>query len=115
MAIDSVPHDWLFPQMAAVVHHGGMGTTAAGFRAGVPTIGVPFFGDQYYWTRRAYELGIGTKPIARGRLSAENLAQAIQKATTDSWMRDDAAHIGKRIRAENGVANAVAVAKQIFR
>ena len=50
--LDSVPHDWLFPQMAAVVHHGGAGTTAAGFRAGLPTCIYPFFGDQFFWAAR---------------------------------------------------------------
>jgi UDP:flavonoid glycosyltransferase YjiC (YdhE family) len=42
---DSIPHSWLFPRVAAVVHHGGAGTTAAGLRAGVPSIIIPFFGD----------------------------------------------------------------------
>ncbi len=51
-AIDSVPHDWLFPQLSAVVHHGGAGTVAAGLRAGLPTLVVPFFGDQFFWGHR---------------------------------------------------------------
>ncbi len=57
--IDSTPHSWLFPHMAAVVHHGGAGTTAAGFRAGVPSLVVPFFGDQPYWGHRIVQLGVG--------------------------------------------------------
>jgi len=56
-AISSIPHSWLFPRMRAVVHHGGAGTTAAGLRAGVPSILVPFFGDQPFWGRRVAQLG----------------------------------------------------------
>jgi len=56
---DSIPHDWLFPQVTAVVHHGGAGTTAAGFRAGVPTIIIPFIGDQFFWAHRVEKLGVG--------------------------------------------------------
>ena len=55
-SIDRVPHDWLFPQMAGVVHHGGAGTTSAGMRAGVPTVIKPFFGDQFFWADRVQEV-----------------------------------------------------------
>ena len=54
--VDSVPHDWLFPRVAAVVHHGGAGTTAAGLRAGLPTVIVPFTVDQPFWGWRVHEL-----------------------------------------------------------
>ncbi|MCP4593378.1 MAG: glycosyltransferase family 1 protein, partial [bacterium] len=63
--IESVPHDWLFPRTAAVVHHGGAGTTGAGLRAGVPGIVVPFGGDQPFWARRVEALGVGPAPIPR--------------------------------------------------
>jgi sterol 3beta-glucosyltransferase len=78
--LDAVPHDWLFPQMAAVVHHGGSGTTAAGLRAGVPSILVPFFGDQPYWGRRVHALGVGPRPIQRKKLTVSKLADAISQA-----------------------------------
>ena len=60
--IDSIPHSWLFPRVAAVIHHGGASTTAAGLRAGVPSVTVPFFGDQPFWGQRMAELGVGTNP-----------------------------------------------------
>jgi sterol 3beta-glucosyltransferase len=107
-AVDWVPFDWLLPRVAAAVHHGGAGTTAASLRAGVPTIVVPFFLDQFYWGRRVFELGVGPRPILRKRLDAENLATALRVATTDAGMRERAAALGKRIRAEDGVARAVA-------
>lgn len=105
--VDSVPHAWLFPRMAAVVHHGGAGTTAAGLASGVPSIVVPFHGDQPFWGRRVAALGAGPAPIPRMRLTAERLARAIDTATTDRAMRTRAAQIGARIRAEDGVSRAV--------
>jgi UDP:flavonoid glycosyltransferase YjiC (YdhE family) len=110
--IGSAPHTWLFPRMAAVVHHGGAGTTAAGLRAGVPSIVVPFFGDQPFWGQRVAALGVGPAPIPRQKLTADALAQAIQHATTDTTMQRKAAELGAKIRAEDGVAEAV---KQIER
>jgi sterol 3beta-glucosyltransferase len=107
--VDSVPHAWLFPRMAAVVHHGGAGTTAAGLRAGVPSIVIPFFGDQLFWGQRLEQLGVGTAPIPRKQLTVELLAQAIHRAVTDSVMRQNAANLGVRIQTEDGIANAVEV------
>jgi UDP:flavonoid glycosyltransferase YjiC (YdhE family) len=111
--LDSIPFSWLFPRVAAVVHHGGAGTTAAGLRAGVPAIVIPFFGDQPYWGRRVAELGVGPGPIPRRKLTVERLTQAIQRAVTDQTMRQSAADLGARIQAEDGVARAVAVVGQI--
>lgn len=106
--LDSIPHAWLFPRVAAVVHHGGAGTTAAGLRAGVPAIIIPFFGDQDFWGQQVAALRVGTAPIPRKQLTAERLAQAIQTAVTDQKMRQRATDLGARIRAEDGVANAIA-------
>ncbi len=105
--VESVPHDWLFPRVAAVVHHGGAGTTAAGLRAGVPSVLVPHFGDQPFWARRVVRLGVGPKPIPRKRLTAQRLGAAIATAVTDENMRARAAALGERIRSEDGVGRAV--------
>lgn len=107
LVIEGVPHEWLFPRMKAVVHHGGAGTTAAGLRAGVPNVVVPFFGDQPFWGWRVAALGAGPAPIPLGSLTAERLAAAIERAMTDPAMRGRASEIGARLRAENGVANTV--------
>ncbi len=111
--VDSIPHAWLFPRMAAVVHHGGAGTTAAGLSAGVPSIVIPFFGDQPFWGRRVAALGVGPEPIPRGQLSVERLAQAIQQAVGDPAIRQAAARLGKAIRAEDGIGAALAVVEQM--
>jgi UDP:flavonoid glycosyltransferase YjiC (YdhE family) len=107
--IDYVPYAWLFPRMAAVVHHGGSGTTAAGLRAGVPSLVVPFLMDQFYWGRRVFELGVGPQPIPFKQLSVDRLAAAITVAVGDEPMRRRAATLGARIRAEDGVARAVEI------
>lgn len=106
--LDSVPHSWLFPQVAAVVHHGGAGTTAAGLQAGKPTIIIPHTGDQPAWGRRVSELGVGPRPIARKRLTVNNLMQAIREALEPQVVQR-AAVLGAKLRAENGVDQAVAV------
>ena len=106
---DAVPHDWLFPLVAAVVHHGGAGTTAAGLRAGRPTVVCPFFGDQAFWGRRVAALGAGPAPILQRRLNVDALAAALRAAATDAGMRERAAALGARVRAERGVEQAVEV------
>ena len=110
--LDSAPHDWLFPHMAAVVHHGGAGTTAAGLRAGIPSILVPVAADQLLWAQRVGELGVGPKPIPRARLTAERLARSVTQACTDQAMQECAARYGEKIRAEDGVGNVVRIINQ---
>ncbi|MFP5504085.1 MAG: glycosyltransferase, partial [Candidatus Sericytochromatia bacterium] len=106
--LEGAPHDWLFPRMAAVVHHGGAGTTAAALRAGVPSIVVPFFSDQPYWAARVAELGVGPAPLPARALTAATLAEAIERAVADPGMSDRARAVGDRLAAEDGVGRAVA-------
>lgn len=105
--LDSAPHSWLFPRMAAVVHHGGAGTTAEGLRAGVPTIIAPFAFDQPFWGQRVAALGLGPAPIPHKDLNAERLACAIRIAVTDSEIKGRARACGEAIRAEDGLGQAV--------
>ncbi len=112
IAIDSVPHSWLFPRMAAVVHHGGAGTTGEGLRAGVPSVIVPFIVDQPWWGRRVQGLGAGPAPIPRKRLTSESLARAIREAVANPVIRERAANLGRAIRAEDGLGNAVQLIRQ---
>ncbi|MFN8528288.1 MAG: glycosyltransferase [Anaerolineae bacterium] len=106
-ALDKAPHGWLFPRMAAVIHHGGAGTTGAALRAGVPSLVIPHMTDQPYWARRTYDLGVGVRPIPRHRITLDRLAARIRKATSDPAIHDRAAHLGELIRAEDGIGNAV--------
>jgi UDP:flavonoid glycosyltransferase YjiC (YdhE family) len=105
--IDQAPHEWLFPRMAAIVHHGGAGTTAASIRAGVPSIIVPFFGDQPFWADRVSALGVGIAPLARKTLNGAQLAGAIDRALRNVELRTKATALGERVRAEDGVTHAV--------
>ena len=109
-AIESAPHEWLFPKMSVVVHHGGAGTTAEGLRAGKPTVICPTsVNDQLFWGRRVFELGVGPKPIPQRKLTADDLARVIGVATTDGGMRRRAEDLGEKIRNERGVARAIEI------
>lgn len=103
-----VPHDWLFPRVAAAVHHGGSGTTAAGLRAGVPNIIVPFGFDQHLWGRRIAALQLGPPPIPHTALTAERLAAALRQATSDDRLRDRARRFQEILQHEDGIGRAVA-------
>lgn len=103
---ESVPHDWLFPRMDAVVHHGGVGTTAEGLRAGTPTIVCPFFGDQPFWGKQVHDLGVGAAPIPQDELTPDKLAGALDAARAPDVVAT-AERLGEQIRAEDGIARAV--------
>ena len=111
--IDSVPHSWLFPRVKAVVHHGGASTTAAGLKAGVPSIIIPFFGDQPFWGQRVADLGVGSKPIPRQKLTVERLANAIQEVITNEGMQQRAGNLGKHIQNEDGIASSIKIIEQL--
>jgi len=100
------PHDWLFPRMAVAVHHGGAGTIAAAVRAGIPSVIVPFYGDQPFWARCLQKQGVAPPALDRFRMSAGDLADALM-VTTQAPMQQAAAELGQRVRAEDGVGAAV--------
>lgn len=102
--IKSVPHDWLFGQVDAAVHHGGAGTTGASLRAGLPTIIKPFFGDQFFYGLRVEDLGVG---ICLRRINVTVLARALWEVTHSIRIITKAQAIGRAIRAENGVDSAI--------
>jgi UDP:flavonoid glycosyltransferase YjiC (YdhE family) len=102
IVIGEAPHDWLFPAMAAVVHHAGAGTTAAGLRAGIPTVGVPMITDQPFWASRVTALGAGPKAVPYKSLSAESLAAAISEAVSRDSYRSRARAIARQLAGEDG-------------
>ncbi|GAA3988671.1 glycosyltransferase [Allokutzneria multivorans] len=102
ITIDEVPHDWLFPRMAAVVHHGGAGTTGAGLRAGVPTVSVPVLGDQPFWSRRLEKLGTSPGWIPAGELTASGLRALITRAVDEPYYRKKAARVAESVNSEDG-------------
>ena len=106
--VDNVPHTWLFPKMKMVIHHGGAGTTATGLRAGKPTIIIPHNADQPAWGQRVFELGVGSKPIKKSNLSAENLSKAILHSLTPVIIKN-AEQLAQKLKSENGVQKAVEI------
>jgi UDP:flavonoid glycosyltransferase YjiC (YdhE family) len=92
-----------------MVHHGGAGTTAAALRTGIPSVVVPFFGDQPFWADRMYKLGLSPRPIPRRSLNSERLRHAIRAVIEDTTFRRRSAAIGQKIRMEDGVSSAVKI------
>jgi UDP:flavonoid glycosyltransferase YjiC (YdhE family) len=110
----SIPHDWLLPRASGLIHHGGFGTTASGFRAGIPMLVIPHIIDQFIWGGRVAQLGVGPQPIPRPKLKTENMAAALREMQSPT-MRQKAAELGAAIRAEpDGVAEAVRLIENTF-
>jgi UDP:flavonoid glycosyltransferase YjiC (YdhE family) len=104
--VSDIPHQWLFPRMATIVHHGGAGTTAAALRAGVPSVIVPYFADQPFWARHIHQLGASPLPIPREELDSNTLADRLQEAVNEKSIQHNALSLGKKISKENGVTQA---------
>jgi UDP:flavonoid glycosyltransferase YjiC (YdhE family) len=108
LTVGEVPHHWLFPKVAAVVHHAGAGTAAAGLRAGVPAVVVPVLADQPFWAARLHALGVAPQPVPLPSLTADRLAAALRTVTTDAALRDRAAAMSARVTAEDGAGRVAA-------
>ena len=104
---DNLPHQLLFPKMAAVVHHGGSGTTATAARASVPQVIVPHVLDQYYWGERVYRKGLGPKPIRRSKLTRERLQRALSEVVSNPAYQERAKQIAGQIQQRNSLESAV--------
>lgn len=109
----SISHDWLLPRASGIMHHGGFGTTAAGFRAGIPSIVIPHIIDQYLWGNKVAELGVGPNPIARSKLTVPALIAALEKANSEE-IKEKATVLGERIRLEpDGVETAITLIENL--
>jgi sterol 3beta-glucosyltransferase len=110
--VESVPHEWLFPKVAAAVHHGGAGTTAATLRAGIPSVVLPYFYDQLFWGQRLNALGAAPRPIAQKHLTPDKLAEALRTVVNTPDMGIRSREIAARIARERGVEVAVEVVER---
>lgn len=108
LAIGPAPHGKLFARCAAVVHHGGAGTTATAARAGVPQVIVPHVTDQFYWGAAVYERGLSPRPIRKEHLRADVLGAAMKACLEDAAMRQRAAEFAKGMRTD-GLERAVEI------
>lgn len=114
LTIGEAPHDWLFPRVAAVAHHCGAGTTAAGIRAGLPTIALPAYGDGPFWASRITQLGVSAATNNQRNLTADRLAEAMRTAVSDPQLRDNARQLSARIIAEDGAAHVVSLVASLL-
>ncbi len=102
-----IPHSWLFPRVCGVIHHGGAGTTAAAVRAGVPSIIVPFFFDQWFWGNRLKSLGAGARPISKKELKKETLSYLISNTLDNTMFYKKLEVLSHQVKNESGVYKAV--------
>lgn len=115
LPVGHVPHDWLLPRVSMAVHHGGAGTTAAVLRAGIPSIIVPFFADQFFWGQLVQSRGLGPSPLPHKKLSADALEQRIRTVLAADSMRQRCTDMAGKIAGEDGIATAVAAVESYFR
>lgn len=113
--VDDVPHTWLLPRTAAVVHHGGAGTTAAGLRAGRPTLVCPVLGDQGFWGRRVHALGVGPPPLPARRLDADRLTERLDQLLSEDRYRHRARALSQSLLAEDGLGRAIQTLDELGR
>jgi sterol 3beta-glucosyltransferase len=112
--VGNVSHSLLFPRLAAVVHHGGAGTTATAARAGVLQIIIPHFWDQFYWAMQVFSKGIGPKPIKRSRLSPKNLKLAMLECTQNDYIKCKVHEVSKVLCAQDSLSETIAYIEQKF-
>ena len=103
---------WLFARTSLVIHHGGSGTTHSAARAGVPSVVLPFAGDQPFWAERLRRLGVAPEATSGRDVEARSLRSAVDAAGT-AQMRCRASVLGEKMRAEDGLASAVAIIESL--
>ncbi len=113
LTVPSAPHTWVFPRVAAVVHHGGAGTTGAAVTAGIASVIVPWGADQPFWAARLRRLGVAGDPVPRKQLTAAVLGAALRQVLGDGALRDRAARLGEQVRTEDGTGAAAALIEQV--
>jgi sterol 3beta-glucosyltransferase len=113
--LDEAPHDLLFPRVAAVIHHGGAGTTAAGLRAGKPTLIFPQVGDQAFWGRRAEILKCGPPMLRPREVTGDTLVDRIRDLIRNEVYRSRASAVAAAIAREDGISGAIELIERATR
>lgn len=113
--VEPLPHAWLFPRCAGVIHHGGAGTTHAAVSAGVPSLGLPFFGDQEFWAHRVFGMGAGPRPVYQRKLDQATLTTLVGQLTSTPRYAKRAQELAIRMRSEGGVPEAVKLTKRFLK
>jgi hypothetical protein len=107
LSIGEAPHEWLFPRMAALVHHAGMGTSGAGVRSGIPAVSVPVLADQPFWASRLSALGVSATPIPFSQLTSERLAEALREVLVNPAFGRRARSLAQQVIGEDGAGAVV--------
>jgi len=105
--VSSAPHEMLFPRCCATVHHGGIGTMVAALRSGKPTIVTPVLYDQFENARTVQESGAGIRMPNFRKTTAQALADALCRATTDETMKAKSHAMGEALHREDGLEMAL--------
>ncbi|MDO3385653.1 glycosyltransferase [Gilvimarinus sp. SDUM040013] len=111
--VESLPHDWIFPKVRAIVHHGGAGTLAAGLRAGKPTLICPIFGDQPFWGKLVHRMKLGPPPLKQTKIQRKNFGIALSDLIENRAYKINAEKISRLILAEGGVEYAVDLVEEL--
>jgi UDP:flavonoid glycosyltransferase YjiC (YdhE family) len=110
------PHDWLFPRVKAVVHHGGIGTTAAALHAGKPCWIIPFVWDQFFWGQKIFDMGVGPSPLPVYKLEEEQLALKLKELLSKEGYRETAQNYMFQLKSEpDGVQATVDMIHDFFK
>lgn len=107
------PHTWLFPRSAGVICHGGIGTLGSALHAGVPSLSVTFFGEQAFWGRHMYELGVAPPPLRADQITPQLALERVRSLVEDRGLRQRAAELGAQVRADRGVERAVELIEEL--
>ena len=109
LTVGNVPHALLFPRVSLAVHHGGAGTAARAARAGIPQVIVPHVLDQFPWSARVAERGLGPRPLLKHRPSVGSLVDRIREALENATMRERAAKLSRELAGRDGAARVAAI------
>jgi len=107
LSIGHTPHSVLLPRVGAIMHHGGAGTTAAGLRAGLPTLVTPVLLDQFFWGHRVHALGAGPSPRRLSTMNAATLAGLFDALVNTPSYRLAARDVATRMQSEDGLSASV--------
>lgn len=106
LPVDYVPHDWLFPRVSAIVHHGGVGTLSAGLHAGKPTWIIPCIFDQFFFGEKVFEWGVGPQPLAKVHFNRNDFEKRLDQLLQKASYREKALQFQQSLNQENGVESA---------